>query len=170
VGTARRHHLLALAALLALVGFACSSSIEEGVEITGETRIAGSVFDVLDADGRFSNLVEGANVAETGVADVLKDGLAVTIFAPTDDAFTEAMLESLIEDPEGLAELLNSHVVEGRIESADLGSGELTSLAGGALTFDGSGSTLNDISIVETDLPATNGVIHVLDSLLVPEG
>lgn len=101
------------------------------------------------------------------------EGESYTVFAPNDEAFA-ALAESgelNMEDPEALAEILRNHIVVGKVKSADATEqGTLETIQGGTLTVEGSetDATVNEASIVESDIEASNGVIHVVDGVLVP--
>lgn len=98
----------------------------------------------------------------------------VTLFAPTDDAFDnlpDGVLDALLADPEGdLAEVLLYHVVEGFNISANLSDGDVATLFGEEVTIsiDGDNVMVNDAMVTVADLVAINGVVHVIDAVLVP--
>jgi transforming growth factor-beta-induced protein len=119
----------------------------------------------------FETLVAAAQAA--GLEEALRAPGPVTIFAPTDAAFAAlpaGALEALLADPEALAGVLTYHVVPGRIFSSDLSEGlEATPLSGGTLTFTlGGGARVNGAAIVAADVLTANGVIHVIDEVLLP--
>jgi transforming growth factor-beta-induced protein len=123
-------------------------------------------------DAGFNTLVEAVQAAN--LEDVLRSAGPFTIFAPTDEAFDalpEDALEDLLNDPEALATVLTYHVVAGRLFSSDLSEGmELTTVEGRTITIslDG-GARVNDADIVGVDVLTSNGVIHVIDAVLIPE-
>jgi uncharacterized surface protein with fasciclin (FAS1) repeats len=136
------------------------------------TGVESTVVKVLADDGRFSTLVEAVEAA--GLANALRTEAEVTIFAPTDDAFAAlgpGALEALLADPAGLlSSVLLYHAAPGVLASADLTSGEVETLNGAPLTLaveDGA-VTVNDVPVVEADLNGSNGVIHVIDQVLLP--
>jgi len=120
----------------------------------------------------FETLV--AAVQAAGLEDALRSPDArFTIFAPTDEAFDalpEGTLEALLEDPETLAEILLYHVVQGRVFAGDLVDGmEVTTLQGETVTISlNGGAQVNGASVVATDVFTANGVIHVIDAVLLP--
>jgi transforming growth factor-beta-induced protein len=119
----------------------------------------------------FETLV--AAVAAAGLVDALRAPGPFTIFAPTDAAFAalpEGALEALLNDPAALAGVLTYHVVPGRVFASDLTEGlEATTLAGGTLTFTlAGGARVNGAGIVAADVLTANGVIHVIDEVLLP--
>ena len=122
-------------------------------------------------------------VARTGFAwsqllcetDALKGEGPFTVFAPTDAAFAalpEGTVESLLEDPEALSNVLLYHVIAGKVMAADVMKiATATSVQGQPVTvttMEGK-VMVNDANIVITDVEASNGVIHVIDSVIMPE-
>ncbi len=133
----------------------------------------GSIVDVASEAGQFNTLLTAAT--EAGLAETLATGGPFTVFAPTDDAFAAvepATLDAAMADPEGLlAEVLTYHVVDGAVMSGDLSDGmEVETLNGGTLTItiDGDTVMVNDAIVTAADVEASNGVIHVIDSVLLP--
>jgi transforming growth factor-beta-induced protein len=119
----------------------------------------------------FNTLVAAVEAAE--LVDVLRTGGPFTIFAPTDEAFgalPAGALESLLADPAALATVLTYHVVPGRLFAADLADGmQLTTVEGRALTVSlGDGARVNGVGITAVDVFTANGVIHVIDGVLLP--
>jgi len=120
----------------------------------------------------FETLV--AAVQAAGLEDALRDPEArYTIFAPTDEAFDalpEGTLEALLDDPEALAQILLYHVVDGRVFAGDLVDGmEATTLQGETVTISlNGGAQVNGTSIIATDVFTANGVVHVIDAVLLP--
>ncbi|MEM9774313.1 MAG: fasciclin domain-containing protein [Chloroflexota bacterium] len=133
-----------------------------------------TIAEIASEAGSFNTLVAALDAA--GLVDTFAGEGDFTVFAPTDDAFAalpEGTVESLLEDPQGaLTQILTYHVVEGSVlaetvvtlDSATTLQGEDVSIA----VVDG-GVVLNDsVKVVTTDLKATNGVIHVIDAVLLP--
>jgi uncharacterized surface protein with fasciclin (FAS1) repeats len=119
----------------------------------------------------FSTLA--AAVEAAGLLDALQADGSYTVFAPTDAAFAalpEGTLDALLADPAALAEVLTYHVVEGEVFARDLdGVVSTGTLAGYPVLFDLSmGAKINGVNIIATDILATNGVIHVIDEVLLP--
>ena len=112
----------------------------------------------------------------TGLDATLAEGGPFTVFAPTDAAFAAlpaGTLDALIANPAQLADVLRYHVVSGDVLSTDLTNGQRvnTLLASGTpltVGVTGSGVTINTASVVAADVPAVNGVVHVIDAVLVP--
>lgn len=124
--------------------------------------------------GIFKTLLAAAKAA--GLLEALSGDKSLTVFAPTDDAFAalpKGTVETLLkpENKDKLAGILKYHVVAGRVFSSDLLSGrEVTSLQGGKLSVamkDGKAMVLN-AGLLKTDIDASNGVIHVIDTVLLP--
>lgn len=123
-------------------------------------------------DGRFTTLVSALQA--TGLDEALAGEGPFTVFAPTDDAFAklpEGTLESL--DNETLAEILKYHVVSGSVMAADavaMAGQSAATLQGEEINIavDGDTVKINDASVIIPDIEASNGVIHVIDSVLLP--
>ncbi len=134
-----------------------------------------NIMDIVAADDRFNTLeaaVKAANLADT----LASADNTFTVFAPTDDAFAALpgfLVEALLADPGGaLTQILLYHVVPGNLDSgAVLASSSLATAQGGSLAVSlRNGSPfINDSMIVITDIPAKNGIIHVIDAVLVPD-
>ena len=128
---------------------------------------------VIDSD--VHNTLEAA-VGAAGLVPVLNGPGLFTVFAPTDDAFAalpEGTVETLLEEPEGLlTEILTYHVVPGRVLSTDLMNGQTAiTLNNGKtinVTINTDGVFINDAQVIIADVPADNGVVHVLDAVLLP--
>lgn len=138
---------------------------------------AGSSKDIVDTAvgaGSFNTLV--AAVQAAGLVDTLKGDGPFTVFAPTDDAFAalpEGTVESLLlpENKEQLIAILTYHVVPGKVMSTDL-SDDMTAatVQGGDIMIDlDNGVMINDASVVTADISTSNGVIHVIDKVILPE-
>jgi transforming growth factor-beta-induced protein len=132
----------------------------------------GSIVDIAVADGRFENLVTA--LLEADLAETLAGEGPFTVFAPTDDAFSqlpEGTLEALLADIPALTDVLLYHVVSGEVlaedvvalESAETLLGERVNIQ----VEDGM-VYINDAQVIITDIVADNGVIHVIDSVLLP--
>jgi transforming growth factor-beta-induced protein len=133
---------------------------------------AQSIVEIAVGNPDFSTLV--AAVQAAGLVDALEGEGPFTVFAPTNEAFAalpDGVLDDLLGDPEALAQVLLYHVVPGDLRAAEvLSSSSLTTLQEGQVSVDGSSATLNGNSgIVATDIVASNGVIHVIDAVLIPE-
>ena len=135
------------------------------------------IVDIAVEDGRFTTLV--AAVQAAGLVDTLKSEGPFTVFAPTDEAFAalpEGTVEGLLADIPALTNVLLYHVVPGKVMAADVvgldGQSAETALEGQsiAIKLDMSNVYLNDtVKIIITDIEASNGVIHVIDAVLLPQ-
>jgi basic membrane protein A and related proteins len=131
------------------------------------------ILGTADAAGSFSLLVGAVDLA--GLGDALSAEGPFTVFAPPDDALAAIppdMMDSLMSDPDQLAAVLQYHVVEGKLMAADLADGDtLTTLQGEEIAVsveDGTVMLNGDVQVVEADIDADNGVIHVIDGVLLP--
>ena len=167
----------------ATVAETTTTEATETTEVTETTTAEAATTDIVDtavAAGDFTTLataLEAANLVET-----LKGPGPFTVFAPTDEAFDalpEGTLDELLADPAGdLAEILKYHVIEGEVMAADvleMDGQSVATVQGAELTIevDGEQVTLvdnsgNRVNVVSTDVDASNGVIHVLDAVLLP--
>ena len=135
---------------------------------------AGHSMDIVDTAvnaGTFTTLV--AAVEAAGLVDTLKGDGPFTVFAPTDEAFAalpEGTVEGLLADPEALAAILTYHVVAGKVMSTDLSDGMTATTVNGADITIGTegGVTVNEANVVTADIEASNGVIHVIDAVILP--
>ena len=137
------------------------------------------IVDTAVADGRFTTLV--AAVQAAGLVDTLKGEGPFTVFAPTDDAFAKlpaGTVEDLLkpENLETLKNILLYHVVSGKVMAADVvtldGKTADTAFAGNSVTIsvkDGKVFLNENVQVIITDIATTNGVIHVIDTVLLPE-
>ena len=129
------------------------------------------IVDTAVAAGSFSTLVTAVQAA--GLVGTLKGEGPFTVFAPTDDAFAalpKGTLEGLLADPAALAAILTYHVVPGKVMSTDLTEGMTATTVNGApitITLEG-GAKVNGANIVQADIATTNGVIHVIDAVILP--
>ncbi len=132
------------------------------------------IVDTAVAAGSFNTLV--AAVTEAGLVETLKSEGPFTVFAPTDDAFAklpEGTVADLLkpENKAKLAAILTFHVVPGKVMAADVDGKKVSpaSVQGEALHVDGThGVTVNGAKVVTADIACTNGVIHVIDTVLLP--
>lgn len=149
-------------------------SMSEGAEeeMMAEEK---TIVDVAVEDGRFTTLVGAVEAA--GLVDALTSEGPFTVFAPTDEAFAalpEGALDALVADTDALSDVLLYHVVEGEVLAADvleLDGQKVETLLGQFvdITIDGEVVMIDNAQVVITDIPASNGVIHVIDAVLLPE-
>lgn len=132
------------------------------------------IVDIAASNPDFSTLVTAVKAA--GLVDALKGDGPITVFAPTNDAFAKlpaGTIESLLkpENKDKLVAVLTYHVVPGKVKAADVVTvNSATSLQGQdiAVSVDGSKVMVDDAQVVATDIEASNGVIHVIDSVILP--
>jgi uncharacterized surface protein with fasciclin (FAS1) repeats len=181
--------LAAVAAVTGLVVLsACGSDSNDADDATPATTAAptedsaadedmdaepGTIVDVAVANGSFNTLVAAVTAAD--LAGALTAEGPLTVFAPTDDAFAalpEGLVDCLLleENVDALTSILTYHVVDGQVMSTDLTDGPVPTLQGEEVTVDlTEGVVLNDtVNVVIADVPASNGVIHAIDGVLVP--
>ena len=133
------------------------------------------IVDTAVAAGSFKTLV--AAVTAAGLVDTLKGAGPFTVFAPSDDAFAKlpaGTVDDLIkpENKTKLVAILTLHVMSGKVMAADVAGNKLTpaSVNGETLTVDGTdGVTVNGAHVTTADIACTNGVIHVIDAVLLPK-
>ena len=138
------------------------------------TEMEKSIVDIAVEDGRFTTLVTALQEAE--LAEALQADGPYTVFAPTDDAFAalpDGALEGLIANKETLTDVLLYHVVDGKVIAADvlgLDGQEVETLSEDKIvvSVDGENVKINDSMVLITDIEASNGVIHVIDTVLLP--
>ena len=181
--------LAAVAAITGLVVLsACGSDSNDADEAVATTEAApaateapaddmadepGTIVDVAVANGSFQTLVAAVTAAD--LVDTLSSEGPFTVFAPTDDAFAalpEGLVDCLLleDNVDALTAILTYHVVAGDVMSTDLTDGPVATVQGEEITVDlTDGVTLNDsVTVVAADVEASNGVIHVIDGVLVP--
>jgi uncharacterized surface protein with fasciclin (FAS1) repeats len=145
----------------------------DAAEEEGDMEEAGTIVDVAVAAGSFDTLV--AAVTAAGLGETLSGEGPFTVFAPTDDAFAAlpaGLVECLLldENVDALTSILTYHVVSGAVMSTDLTAGPVPTVQGEDITVDlTNGVTLNEsVTVTSADIEASNGVIHVIDGVLVP--
>lgn len=151
-----------------------AADTDVNADATGDLIATASTFSVLDTLGLLLDLLELEADQANNIKAILQTG-EYTFFAPTDTAFTsldEATLEELIANPTQLATVLKGHIVSNQALSSSLSNGmTLTTLAGTSLSVSISGGTVTvgGATVVQPDVVATNGVIHIINSVLVAE-
>lgn len=131
-----------------------------------------NIIDLLALDPNFSTLVDAIETA--GLTTELAEAGPITIFAPTNDAFEklpEGTVDDLIKNPEKLKAVLNYHVVNGNVPASEvINVKELKTLNGKvvAVSVNGDEVKIGPANIIDVDNPATNGTIHIIDTVLVP--
>jgi uncharacterized surface protein with fasciclin (FAS1) repeats len=130
-----------------------------------------NIVDTAIAAGNFTKLLAGLKAA--GLTDTLKGRGPFTIFAPNDEAFQKlpsGALEALLKDSAKLKAVLNYHVITGHVLAQDLKSGDVMTVQGSPLTAVVSGADVqvNGAHVRQRDITASNGVIHVIDAVIMP--
>ena len=132
----------------------------------------GTIVDVASANGDFSTLV--AAVQAAGLVETLSGDGPFTVFAPTDEAFAalpDGVLDALLlpENQDALTDILTYHVVAGEVTSDQVTAGPVATVEGSDIEISTDGGVMvNDANVTATDVMASNGVIHVIDAVLVP--
>ncbi len=131
------------------------------------------IVDTAVAAGKFNTLAKALQATE--LVDALKGDGPFTVFAPTDEAFSklpEGALQELISKPEELKKILLYHVVAGKVTSQQVtGISEAETLSGKSIKVkvrDGK-VYINDAQVIQADVMTSNGVIHVIDTVLLPQ-
>jgi|YNPMSStandDraft_1061717.scaffolds.fasta_scaffold10978_1 transforming growth factor-beta-induced protein len=136
------------------------------------TEAPKTIVDIAVADGRFKTLVQAVQAA--GLAETLSGQGPFTVFAPTDDAFAKlpaGTLEALLADPEQLKNILLYHVVAGKVmsdQAKSLSEAEMLNGEKVSIKAEMDKLMINDSQVVLADIEASNGVIHVIDTVLLP--
>jgi uncharacterized surface protein with fasciclin (FAS1) repeats len=140
---------------------------------SGQDEEAGTIVELAMTSEDLSTLATAIETA--GLGEALSGDGPFTVFAPTNSAFEdlpEGILETLLNDTEALTEVLTYHVVEGRYMASDVVNLTTvpTLLAGGKLTINVTdvGVMVNDAVVVQADIEASNGVVHLIDAVLIP--
>jgi uncharacterized surface protein with fasciclin (FAS1) repeats len=175
-----------LASSLVFVAAACGDDEEDAAPATTAAPVAteaptvtdmpvaaGDIVEVASTTPGFTTLVAALQAA--GLVETLQGPGPFTVFAPTDDAFAalpEGALDALLlpENKDALVKILTFHVVAGKVMAADVTAGEVPTVEGSNLTITTDGGVkIFDANVTQTDVLATNGVIHVIDQVLIPE-
>jgi uncharacterized surface protein with fasciclin (FAS1) repeats len=132
---------------------------------------AKDIVDIAVGAGSFKTLVTAVQAA--GLVDVLKSRGPFTVFAPTDEAFAKVpkdVLAALLADKAKLTAVLTYHVVPGTVMAKDVAAGKVKTVQGSELTVSTAGGVKVDgANVIKTDIVASNGVIHVIDSVVLPK-
>jgi uncharacterized surface protein with fasciclin (FAS1) repeats len=160
--TTWKQHLLMMALSAAAIGATLATS---------PRALAADLVDTASKAGKFTTLL--AAVEAAGLVETLKGAGPFTLFAPSDEAFgkiPKAQLDALLKDKAALSKLLTSHVVAGQIMAKDVKAGPLKTASGAEITVVTEGGvTVGGAKVVTTDIAADNGVIHVIDTVIVPK-
>lgn len=164
----------ALVAPTAAIAKDCPQSTPTRVASTSMVAQQGDIVDVAAGAGQFQTLLAAARAA--GLVGALKGDGPLTVFAPTDEAFRalpEGTVQRLLrpENRNELRRILSYHVIQGEVFAADLAgrTSRPRTLAGPRVSVDGrQGVSVNNARVVSADVTASNGVIHVIDRVLLP--
>jgi uncharacterized surface protein with fasciclin (FAS1) repeats len=130
------------------------------------------IVDTAQSAGSFNTLVVALKTA--GLVETLKGKGPFTVFAPNDDAFAKIpkeQLDALLADKAKLTKVLTYHVVAGKVIAADVKPGPVKTVEGSNLTISTTGGVVmvDKAKVIKTDIAASNGVIHVIDSVVMPK-
>jgi uncharacterized surface protein with fasciclin (FAS1) repeats len=147
---------------------------EPEVSDTADTAVPGTIVEVASSNGSFDTLVAAVSAAD--LAATLSGPGPFTVFAPTDTAFAALPAGTLDElllpaNQDQLTDILTYHVISGEVQSTDLMDGMTATTVNGEEVTIGVGSTgvtVNGASVVTADIEASNGIIHVIDEVLLP--
>jgi uncharacterized surface protein with fasciclin (FAS1) repeats len=132
---------------------------------------AADIVDTAVSAGTFNTLVTAVKQAD--LVSTLKGKGPFTVFAPSDEAFAKVpkeQLEALLKDKAKLTQVLTYHVVPGKVMAGDVKAGKVPTVQGGSLTVSTQGGvSVDQAKVVKTDIVADNGVIHVIDRVLMPQ-
>jgi uncharacterized surface protein with fasciclin (FAS1) repeats len=151
---------------------ACSSAKSDS-SVQASAKQANTIVDIAASNSSFSTLVEAVKAA--GLVETLSGQTQFTVFAPTNEAFAalpKETLENLLkpENREALRKVLTYHVVAGKLESKTLRSGRVNSVEGSPVNIRVTNNQIkiNDAKVISADVKASNGVIHVIDRVILP--
>jgi uncharacterized surface protein with fasciclin (FAS1) repeats len=145
-----------------------ASVLALGLSVSAQAK---DIVDTAVGAGNFKTLAAALTAA--GLIDTLKGKGPFTVFAPTDEAFAKipkADLDALLKDKAKLTAVLTYHVVPGKVMAKDVKAGKVKTVQGSELTISTTaGVKVDNATVVKTDIGADNGVIHVIDSVIIPK-
>jgi uncharacterized surface protein with fasciclin (FAS1) repeats len=145
--------------------------IATALAVSAMAAQAKDIVDTAVAAGSFKTLAAALQAA--GLVDTLKGKGPFTVFAPTDEAFAKipkADLDALLKDKAKLSAVLTYHVVPGTVMAKDVKAGKVKTVQGGEITVTTMGGVkVDNANVTKTDITASNGVIHVIDTVLMPK-
>ena len=159
----------ALVTLFTIALFAVVSSNT----FAGDKKTSKNIVETAVAAGNFNTLAKA--LTEAGLVEELQKEGPFTVFAPTDEAFAKlpkGTLESLLKDKEALKKILLYHVVSGKVMASDVVKlKSATTLEGNnvKITINDGNVMINNAKVIKADVSTSNGVIHVIDTVLIPE-
>jgi len=175
----RTLRVLAATATIAVVASACSSSSDnksssknDETSTSTAAKAPGTVVVVASSNPDFSTLVTA--VKKAGLVATLNQPGPYTVFAPTNEAFAKIpadQLNAILADKAQLTKILTYHVVPGKVMAADLQPEQMVKTVEGQnldIKVTNGAATVNGCNIVKTDVTASNGVVHVIDCVLLP--
>lgn len=154
----------------AAAGVVLATLVAAGATAAHHEERSGTIVDVAVGAGSFDTLVAALQAAD--LVETLNGEGPFTVFAPTDEAFAalpDGALENLLANPTQLAKVLTMHVVGGRATAADVvGLTSVATVQGATLNVDTSnGVVIGGANVIKTDISASNGVIHVIDRVIL---
>ena len=159
-----------LISTILMVGVCLAGS--NSMDASKEESSAADIVDTAVAAGNFQTLVSAVEAA--GLVDTLKGEGPFTVFAPTDEAFAkipQEQLESLLENKTQLTAVLTYHVIAGKVMSTDLTDDMAVATVQGenvTINLDEGSVMVNDAKVVQADIECSNGVVHAIDTVLMP--
>jgi len=138
-----------------------------------ESKSEKDIVTIAVESGKFNTLAKA--LTETGLVEALQGEGPFTVFAPTDEAFSklpEGTIESLLKDKEALKSILLYHVVSGKVTSDQVVKLNKTETLSGkniSIKTNDDGVVINNSKVITADIMAKNGVIHIIDTVLIPE-
>lgn len=159
-----------LISTILMVGVCLAGS--NSMDASKDASSAADIVDTAVAAGNFQTLVSAVEAA--GLVDTLKGEGPFTVFAPTDEAFAkipQEQLESLLENKTQLTAVLTYHVIAGKVMSTDLTDDMAVATVQGdnvTINLDEDGVMVNDAKVVQADIECINGVVHAIDTVLMP--
>lgn len=145
-----------------------ASFLAIGMALSAQAK---DIVDTAVGAGTFKTLATALGAAD--LVPTLKGKGPFTVFAPTDEAFAKipkADLDALLKDKKKLAAVLTYHVVPGKVMAADVKAGKVKTVQGSEITISTMGGVMvNNAKVIKTDIVADNGVIHVIDTVIMPK-
>jgi uncharacterized surface protein with fasciclin (FAS1) repeats len=169
--TMKKHAMQSMAFALASAAVACGTAAVAAERRKGESKQL-DIVETTRADGSFKIL--SAILAAAGLAETLKGDGPFTVFAPTDEAFAKlstGTVESLLLDVPKLTSILTYHVMPGRLDAVQVAARRSVETVNGQcldVSVDGDSVKVGDANVVKTDIAAANGIVHAIDTVLMP--
>lgn len=149
-------------------------SLLAAAALLGACATAPTPAPITDTAARAPQLTTLARlIRDAGLEDTLRAGGPFTVFAPSDEAFKAvpaATMQELARNPQLLKDVLTFHVLPGKVMSGEVKNGNAKTLQGANVSLSRAGSfvTVEDAVVTQADVPATNGIVHVIDRVLLP--